>query len=1182
MSFVHLHNHTHYSLLDGLAKPEDYIKIAREQNASALAITDHGSMYGSIDFYQKAKKADIKPIIGCEAYITAGSRFDKSGENQEGTRYYHLTLLAYNNKGYENLLTLTTKAYLEGFYYKPRMDFDLLTEYHEGLICLSGCLLGEIPRTIINGNEDKALELIKKYKKVFGSENFFLEIQDHPEASNQILVNRMFKELSVATNTPLVVTNDCHYAKKEDSEAHDVLICIQTQKTIYAENRLRYEGNYSMRDPKELQDAFKDVPQALKNTVEIADRCNVEIKFGQNLLPAFKPPDNKKSHLYLRELCEKGLEERYGKTPDKEVKERLDYELKMIHKMGFDTYFLIVHDFVSYAKKKEIVVGPGRGSAAGSIVSYCLAITDIDPLQYNLFFERFLNPERVTMPDIDIDFADNRRDEVLQYVTEKYGQEKVAQIITFGTMAARAAVRDTGRALGFSYSDVDRIAKLVPPPVQGRHIPLQISVKEDPDLRFVYENEEDAKQILDTAMKLEGTIRQASTHACAVVIAEEPLVNYTPLQLPPGGGGNGIVTQYSMKPIEDIGLLKMDFLGLKNLTIIEKTVKIIKRTKKKDLSLDDFPLDDKKTFKLLKEGLTTGVFQLESAGMKRYLRELKPTRFEDIIAMVSLYRPGPMEWIPNYIKGKHDQSKITYLHPSLKPILEETHGIAVYQEQILQIAQKFAGFTLGEADILRRAIGKKKKEALKAQRDKFIKGATKEGHSKKFALDIFKKVIEPFASYGFNKSHAACYAMIAYQTAFLKANYPAEFMAALLTSDADNMDRVAIEIDECERLGINVLPPSVNESLANFTVKDDKNIRFGLNAIKGIGGNSVQSIIEARGNKKFKSLEDFAKRVPSKNLNKKTLESLAFSGALDEIGERNKIAKSTEEIVKFAKCIQDSYIQGQTDIFGMIGDDEACASLELREIPEASYFEKLKWEKDYLGMYVSSHPLDGLKKYLARRTTLLSRLTKKYIGKKVMIAGLITQMKRIMTKKGQPMMYLVFEDPTSKINVTVFPSVFEKFRPCFREDQITFMTGKIEWRRDEYQFICQEVKGISLDVLIEKAKEEKLYDENDKVVRQLKKSVLDEENSSEVVIPDSEEKKSLPFIIKVKTGIDLKILEKLKELLYQHKGNSVVEIHIPAERSLKRIKVPFFVEVTRGLKNEVSKLLEGKIQNPKC
>lgn len=1174
MSFVHLHNHTHFSLLDGLAKPEDYIKIAKEQNAPAIAITDHGVMYGAIDFYQKAKKADIKPIIGCEAYITAGSRFDKSGEDHEGTRYYHLTLLAYNNKGYENLLALATKAQLEGFYYKPRIDFELLEEYHEGLIGLSGCLMGEIPRAIISGNEDKALEHIKKYKKVFGSENFFLEIQDHPEVSNQTLANRKFKELSQATNTPLVVTNDCHYAKKEDAEAHDVLICIQTQKTIHAENRLLYEGDYSMRDPKELQKVFKDVPQAIQNTAEIADRCNIEIKFGQNLLPAFKPPDNKKPYVYLCELCKEGLKERYGKNPAKEVQERLDYELKMIHKMGFDTYFLIVHDFVSYAKKKEIVVGPGRGSAAGSIVSYCLGITDIDPLKYNLFFERFLNPERVTMPDIDIDFADNRRDEVLQYVTEKYGQEKVAQIVTFGTMAARAAVRDSGRALGFSYSDVDRIAKMVPPPVQGRHIPLQISVKEDPDLRFVYENEEDAKQLLQTAMKLEGTIRQASTHACAVVIAEDPLVNYTPLQLPPGGGGDGIVTQYSMKPIEDIGLLKMDFLGLKNLTIIEKTVKIVKRTKKKDLSLDDLPLDDKKAFKLLQEGLTTGVFQLESAGMKRYLRELRPTRFEDIIAMVSLYRPGPMEWIPNYIKGKHDERKVTYLHPSLKPILEETHGIAVYQEQILQIAQKFAGFTLGEADLLRRAIGKKKKEALKAQRDKFIKGSVKEGHSKKFALDIFEKVIEPFASYGFNKSHAACYAMIAYQTAFLKANYPSEFMAALLTSDADNMDRVAIEIDECEHLGINVLPPSVNESLANFTVKDDKNIRFGLNAIKGIGENSINSVIEARGKTKFKSLEDFAKRVPAKNLNKKSLESLAFSGALDELDERNKIAKSTEDIVKFAKCMQDSYVQGQTDIFGIMGDDEACASLELRDVPEASYFEKLKWEKDYLGMYVSSHPLDGLKKYLSRRTILLSRLTKKHIGRKAMIAGLIMQMKKIMTKRGQPMMYLVIEDPTSKINVTVFPGIFEKFRPCFREDQVTFMTGKIEWRRDEYQFICQEVKGVSLDILIEKAKEEKLYDKNDKVVRQIKKSILDEESSDEVITPDSEEKKSLPFIIKVKTGTDWKILEKLKNLLHEHKGNSVVEIHIPAERSLKRIKVPFGVEVTRRLKNKVSKLLK--------
>ena len=1088
MAFVHLHNHTHYSLLDGLAKPIDYIKIAKENGSPAVAITDHGNMYGVIEFYQKAKSQDIKPILGCEVYVAKGSRKERKigPENKN----YHLILLAENNQGYQNLVQLVTAAHLEGFYYKPRIDFELLQKYSKGLIALSSCIQGQIPQAVLNQNEEEAIKLIQQYQEILGRENFFLEIQDHPEIPHQKEVNQGLIRLSNETKTPLVATNDCHYPRAEDAEAHDVLICIQTQTNIHDENRMRYLGDCSMRHPTEMEEVFQSVPEAIKNTGEIAARCQVELKFKQNLIPAFKTPKREKPHHYLKKLCEAGLKKRYGEKPSEEAKKRLKYELEIIHKMGYDTYFLIVQDFIEFAKKAGIMVGPGRGSSAGSIISYTLGITDIDPLIYNLLFERFLNPERVSMPDIDIDFADNRRDEVLDYVIEKYGRDKVAQIVTFGTMAARAAVRDVGRGLGMTYTEVDVIAKKIPARPGTK---LQDALEMEPELKEIYESTPENKKLIDTALKLEGVVRHASVHACAVVISEEPLTKYAPLQKAPGDA-EGQITQYSMKPLEDIGLLKMDFLGLKNLTILQKTVNIIKRTKKKDIEITDFPLEDKKTFQLMARAETTGVFQFESAGMKRYLKELKPTRLEDLIAMNALYRPGPMDWIPDYIKGKHNQDKIKYFHESFKPILEETYGVAVYQEQILEIAKSFSGFTLGEAYILCKAVAKKVTSLLAKLRTQFIEGAMKKGHSKKFAMEVFEKVIEPFAGYGFNKSHSACYAMIAYQTAYLKTHYPAEFMAALLTADQNNTDRIVIEIDECERMGITVLPPDINESLSNFTVVDNQTIRFGLSAIKGVGEGTVDTILEAREKSgKFKSIDDFALRVPLKVINKKTLEALALSGSMDSLGERKALAESTEEITTFAKHAQSSYAQDQTDIFSMLSPEEQqMPSFQLAKIPPATPFQKLQWEKECLGLYVSGHPLDGLKKYLGKKVHLIEKITKQEVGHNLKIGGLVANLKKIITRNGSHMAYLKLEDPTGQMDITIFPKTYQTYREAFKIDQIVVLSGRVEHRRGELQFICHEAKALSLENMIQKAKAEGFYNPKEKVKRAVQNPELEE------------------------------------------------------------------------------------------
>lgn len=1185
MSFVNLHGHSHYSLLDGFGSPLDIVLRAKELGYPAVALTDHGVTYGLIEFYEAAKSNGIKPILGCELYAATRTRFDK--EPKIDVKPYHLTVLAANNKGYENLLQLTTKAHLEGFYYKPRIDYRLLRAYSEGLIVLSGCLVARLPRAILSGNEEEIHNVVREHLEIFGKENFFLEMQDHPLMESQGIVNERLKKLAKEYGLGLVVTCDSHYPKPEHSAIHDILLCIQTSSNINDENRMRYLGDYSLRDARELREVFSDCPEAIENTLKIAERCNVEFEFGKNLIPSFQTPQNEKHEVYLKGLCEEGLKARFGgKKIPAGYNERLEYELQTVHKMGFDTYFLIVHDFVKYAKEQNIVVGPGRGSAAGSILAWSLNITDLDPIVHGLLFERFLNPERISMPDIDIDFADFRRDEVLNYVINKYGRDNVAQVITFGTMAPKAAIRDVGRVLGYPYTEVDKLAKAVPPAILGKYAPLKQSIKDDPLLKDIYTKDERARICLDYAKELEGTVRQVGTHACAVVFAEKPLTQYTALQYA-AGESDEIITQYSAKPLEDLGLLKMDFLGLRNLTVIEETCDIVKKTHNEEVKISSISLEDKKTFALLQRADTTGVFQLESAGMRRYLKGLKPTKLDDIVAMGALYRPGPMEFIPDYIRGKHNPESVKYLHASFKSILEPTYGVAVYQEQILQLAREFAGFSIGEADILRKAVGKKIASLLAEQRAKFIHGAVKNGHKKAFAEEVFDKVIEPFAGYGFNKAHAVCYGLIAYQTAYLKAHYPIEFMTALLRSDAGNTDRVVLEIKECLDIGIDVLPPSINESDDNFTVVDQKTIRFGLMAIKGVGEGPVREIIEVREKSGvFKGLEDFAKRAPSRLLNKKFLQAMAYSGALDVFGDRQQIAENYETIAKFAKHAQESHAQGQTDIFGVLSEDDAMlCKLQLAAIKPISNMQRLRLEKDFLGMYVSGHPLRGLKKYLRKKTNLIGELTQTQVGKTVKVLGTISDIKRVMTKNGAYMITFVIEDITGKINAVMFAKSLTKYGADLVEDKVLGFTGRFDHRRGQYQLICDTAKILSLETMLENARASGLFDADDRsdiAVRFIDNLLAEEENEktgvrqsgTANVIEDfdiSGVSDSQVFLIEIPANTKSETMKFLKELLERHRGDTGVELYLHSAQ--KTVKLPFGVQLDEQLKSSVHQIL---------
>jgi DNA polymerase-3 subunit alpha len=1050
MKFTHLHVHSHYSLLDGLAKIDQLLDACQELKMPSIALTDHGSMYGLVEFYQKAKKRGIRPIIGSEAYVAPHGMHQRRPNIDN--KLYHLILLVKNKEGYRNLVKLTTKAYLEGFYYKPRIDKELLKKHVDGLIGLSGCLAGEIPRAIINGQLEEAEKLALEYQRIFGRGNFYLELQHHPGLKEQEPVNQALIRISQKHNIPLVATNDVHYIKPEDAEAQDVLMSIQTDKRLEDESRLTMRSDdFSLRPIEQMIEDFKKIPEAIANTQKIVEQCNFEFELDKIQLPYFEVPNGQTPDDFLKSLCRKGLKNRYGPKPAKEVLERLDYELEIIKKTGFASYFLIVQDFVNWAKSENIVCGPGRGSAAGSLVSYLLNITDVDPLKYNLLFERFLNPERVSMPDIDLDFADDRRDEVIEYVTNKYGQNHVAQIITFGTMAARAAVRDVGRALGYSYNFCDQIAKMIP---FGSS--LEKAIYESQELHNSYESDENTKRLIDMAMKLEGVARHASTHAAGVVITKQDINNLVPRQHPTQDD-QAIVTQYEMHSIEALGLLKIDFLGLKTLTVIQNTLNQIKESTGQEVDLANLPLNDSKTFKLFQEGNTTGVFQLESAGFKRYLKELKPTQFEDIIAMVALYRPGPMEFIPEFIARKRGYKKVEYLHPLLKPILENTYGICVYQEQLMQIARDLAGFSPAEADILRKAVGKKIKKLLDEQKEKMIEGMIKNKIDQSIAERIWQ-TIEPFAQYGFNRAHSTCYAMIGYWTAYLKAHFPTEFMAALMTSEQNDIERIAFLVDECRHMNIKVLPPDVNESDQDFTKAGEKIIRFGLKAIKNVGRNIVQSIVEERkANGPFKSITDFIERVQSKDLNKKSLESLIKCGALDAFAERNQLLASLEQILNLARETQRAKQNGQISLFS--GQSEiSVSSFKLPEVTPASKKECLSWEKELLGLYISEHPLKDYQHYLAQSVSSCQNLSKNQIGHRVKVGGIINKIQKVNTRTGQPMLFVEIEDLTGRIEALVFPKILEETATAWQEEKIVLINGRLSDRGGSLKILCDSVK----------------------------------------------------------------------------------------------------------------------------
>lgn len=1058
MKFTHLHVHSHYSLLDGLPKIDALVNQALELGMDSLALTDHGSLYGAVEFYKKAKAKGLKPIIGSEMYITPASRFDKRGRIDD--LRYHLIVLVKNKTGYQNLVALTTKAWLEGFYYKPRIDKEILRQHSEGLIGSSACLAGEIPQAIVSGNMDKAEKLALEYREIFGAGNFFLELQNHEHLPEQAIANKGLIKIAKKYGIPLIATNDIHYLKPEDNEAQDILMLVNTNAAADDPERLSMKNNdFSMRSPEEMADSFKDVPEAIDNTQKIVAACNFNFELGKYQLPQFEVPSGKSPDEYLKDLSFKGLAARYPGKISPEILARLEYELSVIQKTGFASYFLIVRDFVHWAKANDILVGPGRGSSAGSLVAYILDITSVDPLKYDLLFERFLNPERISMPDIDLDFADTRREEVINYVRQKYGDDHVAQIITFGTMAARAAIRDAGRAMGFSYQLCDQVAKAVPFGVN-----LERAIHESVELHQMYSSDEQTKKLINMAIKLEGVARHASTHAAGVVITKEPLNKIVPLQRPTQDD-QVIVTQYEMHAIEDLGLLKMDFLGLKTLTQIENTGKIVKNTKNQIIDVASLPLDDKPTYKLLQDSRTTGVFQLESGGMKRYLKELKPTVFEDIIAMVSLYRPGPMDLLPDFIARKHGLKKIEYIHPGLEPILKNTYGIVVYQEQVMEIAVKLAGFTMPEADMLRKAMGKKIKKLMDEQKTKLISGMVRNDIPETTAEKIWE-FIAPFAQYGFNKSHATCYALLGYQTAYLKTHFPTEFMAALMNSESDDIERIAFLVNECRQMDIKILPPNINESLGVFTVIKDGVIRFGLTAVKNVGSNVVDAIVkERKQDGPYSTISEFIERVKDKDLNKKSLESLIKCGAMDEFGERGQLLFNLEMLLNYAREIQRPKTNGQTSLFLLPSaggkKNGLLPPLKLQPAEPATKKERLTWEKELLGLYISEHPTSEYESILNKMSVLPSKLSTQMIGKNVRVGGAISQIHKIITKSGKPMLFVGLEDLKTKIEVLVFPKTLERTPTLWQEGKIIIVSGRLDDKDGNLKILCEEVQELN-------------------------------------------------------------------------------------------------------------------------
>lgn len=1067
MAFTHLHVHTEYSLLDGSSKIKELAVRAKELGMDSMAITDHGAMYGVIDFYRAAREAGIKPILGCEVYVAPGSRFDRENVHGED-RYYHLVLLAENNEGYQNLMKIVSKGYVDGFYYKPRVDMEVLKTYHKGIIALSACLAGEVPRFLARGLYEEAKEAVLKYQEIFGRGNYFLELQDHG-IPMQRQVNQGIIRLSRELDIPLAATNDCHYINAEDWEAHDILLCIQTGKKVADENRMRYEGGqYYVKSEEEMRELFSYIPEAIDNTAKIAERCNVEIEFGVTKLPRYEVPEGYDSWGYLNHLCSEGFKERYPED-DGTLKERLEYELGVIKSMGYVDYFLIVWDFINFARSHGIAVGPGRGSAAGSIVSYCLKITNIDPIRYQLLFERFLNPERVSMPDIDVDFCYERRQEVIDYVVEKYGKDQVAQIVTFGTLAARGVIRDVGRVMDLPYSLCDQVSKMVPAEL---NITLDLALKKNPELKGLYDTDEQVHKLIDMSRRLEGLPRHTSMHAAGVVISRTNIDEYVPLSR---GSDGTITTQFTMTTLEELGLLKMDFLGLRTLTVLQDAVAMIQKDHGVKLDLDHIDFNDKKVMESIGTGKDDGVFQLESGGMKSFMKELKPESLEDIIAGISLYRPGPMDFIPKYLKGKNDPAAITYTCPQLEHILKPTYGCIVYQEQVMQIVRDLAGYTLGRSDLVRRAMSKKKADVMARERKNFVygneeegvKGCAANGIDEKTANQIFDDMTD-FAKYAFNKSHAAAYAVVAYQTAYLKYYYPREFMAALMTSIMDNVTKVSEYILACRNMGIGILPPDINEGVSGFSVSGNS-IRYGLSAIKSVGRAVVDVIISERETGgPFSALEDFVSRMSNREVNKRTLESFIKSGSLDSLpGTRKQKLYVSSELLENKAREKKTVMEGQMSFFD-IAPEEDKGNFQV-SFPDVGEFDKetlLAFEKETLGIYVSGHPMEAYQELWQKNVT--ARTSDFIVDEDghtvvednsiVVVGGMITAKKVKTTRTSQLMAFVSLEDMVGTVEALVFPKIYEKNKQYLTEDSKVFLRGRASIGDDPVgKLVCEEV-----------------------------------------------------------------------------------------------------------------------------
>lgn len=1144
VDFAHLHLHTEFSLLDGMGRIDDYVARAKELGMQHLAVTDHGVMYAAMDWYKAATKAGLHPIIGMEAYLAEGKASEKERKS------YHLLLLAENEIGYRNLLKLASKASLEGYYYRPRIDLEMLQTYREGLIGTSACLGGPVANNFLNDRPEQARTFAGTLAEIFGPERFYIEVQDHG-IREQISTNRDLLPLARSLGLPIVATNDVHYVNREDAPAQEVLVCVQTNTTLNDSKRLKMESDQLyFKSPSEMAEVFGDLPEALSNTIRIAEMCSLDLEFKGYHLPEFAVPDGFSAESYLEHLCREGVRRLYGRD-EGEIGTRLDYELGVIRSMGFTNYFLVVWDFVKFAKDHGILVGPGRGSAAGSIVTYSLGITALDPLKYDLIFERFLNPARITMPDIDIDFADDRRAEVIDYVVRKYGDDRVAQIVTFGTLAAKASVRDVGRAMGIPISETDRVAKLIP---TGPGVTIDSAMSKVPELKALYDSETHLRELIDSARKVEGIARHSSTHAAGVVISRDPLMQHVPLQRAGGKSEGEVTTQYPMSRLEEIGLLKMDFLGLSTLTVLGKAVELAKR-KAPSLTIETIPLDDERSYELLRRGETVGVFQLEGDMTTRMTIDVAPTRFEDLIALMALIRPGPMEMAPDYIARKHGRTEIEYMHPQMEPILRETYGVALYQEQIIRIANVLAGFSMAEGDGLRKAMGKKLPEEMAKYRDRFVAGCGQNGIAEKLAGEIYD-MIERFAGYGFNKAHSAAYAVIAAQTAYMKANYPVEFMAALLTTEIGNTEKIVSNIVECRRAGINVLPPDVNASEVEFSVEllpdGGEAVRFGLCAIRNVGEGAARAVVETRKRQpaeRFADLDTFCREIDWSQVTKRVVECLAKCGALDTFGSRSAVIGGLESAIAAGQQHQKASARGQMGLFGLSeGAPSVTTVHSLKAAPEIAKRDLLGWEKEYLGLYISDHPLSELsaRARIAGRRQIID-LAARPAGESIRLVGMVANVRRIVTKTNLTMAVVELEDLTGNIDLVAFPDAFEGYGSHFEPDQILDITAKVDLRNEKLQLICESVSADLSELGAE-----------------------------------PEPTRTVHLSIPVTTDVwdDIRRLQRIDELLGHFEGDDQVVIHLPmGERHVALRSRKHRVEFGDALRAALNSIVaEGEIR----